>query len=66
MRRIRVRERTATSEELADDRRRIRAAREQHRLLAAPGTIAYLRHGLDETQDMPAITMADLIEAGAA
>lgn len=66
MPKVRVCERVVTPEEWADETHRIQEAREQHRPLAPLPTFADFRHGLDETQDMPAVTMADLVEGGAA
>jgi hypothetical protein len=54
MRTIRVRERTATPEELEEDRRRCLAARE---------SIRSLRADLKRTTNSPAVTMAELVES---
>jgi len=51
MAKIRERERTATPEELAEHRRR---------WLRSRHSIADLRAGLDDTQEMPALSMAEL------
>jgi hypothetical protein len=58
MHRIRVPERTATPEELEDDRQRWIRAMEAQR----PPTIAEMRKGLDITQNLPAVSMAELVE----
>jgi hypothetical protein len=52
---IRVPERTATPEELAEDRRRC---------LAARATIRDLRADLKRTTNAPVIRMAELVEGG--
>jgi hypothetical protein len=55
MPKVRVRERKASPEELTEDLRRC---------LAAKPTLAEFRQDLDETQEMPVVTMAELVERG--
>jgi hypothetical protein len=56
----RTRERTATPAELEDDRQRWLRATTPPRTRES---IAALRVGLTETQDMPALTMGELVAA---